>query len=235
MAQRRLRIVTRWMIVMALVLGGLLAVMSVPVAAVVDRLPIALDLEWAWLTDWERSGGARPYDVAEGIRYQRKDGFMSTEWEGKRRGPFREEQIRAYEERPSMREVTSDPRPRYARIEIVGERGEAAVYGVGWPFVAAFAVNTEGDSPSIRGTPMWEPRLWGETWFVPLQPRWFGLVVNAIFYGALVLAMLAALRWWRVRRRIKRGRCGACAYELGDGVTTCPECGLGRSVPSASA
>lgn len=233
MAARRLRFVTRWMIVVALVLGALLAVLSVPVAAVVVQLPRALDLEWEWLDEWMWSGGARPYDVAEGIRYQRRDLQMATEWEGKRRGPFSEEMLRAYAERPSMREVTSDPRPRYARIEIVGERGEAAVYGVGWPFVAAFAVNTDGDSPSIRGTPMWEPRLFGVSWRVPYQPRWFGLVVNTVFYGAIMLALMALLRWWRVHRRIKRGRCAACAYELGQGVSVCPECGLAAPAPAA--
>ncbi|MFI4871535.1 MAG: hypothetical protein ACIARQ_06960, partial [Phycisphaerales bacterium JB061] len=157
------RILSLRLVLVALVLGAVLAVLSVPVAAVVDRLPGVLDLKWAWLTEWERSGGARPYDVAEGIRYQRRDGFMSTEWEGKRRGPFSQELLRSYESQTSMREVTSDPRPRYARLEIMGERGEANVYGVGWPLVAAYATTTDGDSPSIRGTPLWEPRVFGRT------------------------------------------------------------------------
>jgi hypothetical protein len=168
-------------------------------------------------------------DAAGGVLYQRRDGPMATIWAAQRRGPFDEQWRRIFESR-GLAIVAGDPRPRYARLGLAWPGGEAAVYAVGWPLVAAYATTTMGDSPSIHGTPMWEPRVFGTAWRVPYQPRWFGLVVNAVFYAALALAVMALGRWWRVRRRIRRGRCGACGYELGAGVDVCPECGLAACV-----
>jgi len=49
-----------------------------------------------------------------------------------------------------------------------------------------------------------------------------------IFYAAILWLLFAAPFAWRRRRRIKRGLCPACAYDLrgrGSDSKTCPECG----------
>jgi hypothetical protein len=61
---------------------------------------------------------------------------------------------------------------------------------------------------------------------LPLRPIWPGLLANTFFYAAIMLGVLVGLRAWRTRRRLARGRCVACGYELGEGVAVCPECGL---------
>ncbi|UYV11810.1 MAG: hypothetical protein NCW75_10930 [Phycisphaera sp.] len=216
----RPRILSIRLIAVALVLGVVLAVASVPVAAVAARLPRAIGINGAW------DKGARFYDETSGVRYQRQDGPLATIWEAKRRAPFGNYQLRAYASRPAMQQVTADPRPRYAQLELVGGEGEAAVYAVGWPMRTAYATTTDGSHPANRGTPLWEPRAFGETWPVPYGVWWPGLVMNSAFYAALTLGMMVLLRWMRLCWRMMRGRCVACGYELGAGIHTCPECGL---------
>jgi hypothetical protein len=60
------------------------------------------------------------------------------------------------------------------------------------------------------------------------HPLWGGLAANAALAVAAAgtLVMLPSLvRFWRMRRAAKRGRCPHCRYELGPSATRCPECG----------
>ena len=64
---------------------------------------------------------------------------------------------------------------------------------------------------------------------LPLRPIWPGFAINTVFY-AVVLWLLFALGGTpfalRRRRRIKRGLCPKCAYDLrGIESSACPECG----------
>ena len=63
---------------------------------------------------------------------------------------------------------------------------------------------------------------------LPLRPLWPGFAINTIFYAAILWLPVAGLGALRRRRRIKRGLCPACAYDLrgrGTQSLTCPECG----------
>ena len=66
---------------------------------------------------------------------------------------------------------------------------------------------------------------------LPLHVFWPGFAINTVFYavgGWLLFAAPFALRRWR---RIRRGLCPKCAYDLRgtpDG-TACPECGFNRT------
>jgi len=63
---------------------------------------------------------------------------------------------------------------------------------------------------------------------LPLQPIWPGFAINTVFYAVtlwLLLVALFAVRGWR---RIKRGLCPKCAYDLRNrpsDSSVCPECG----------
>ena len=79
-----------------------------------------------------------------------------------------------------------------------------------------------GDQRVIVGT--W--RIYGKDVGLPLIPIWPGFAINTIFYAAIVWLLFAFPFALRRRRRIKRGLCPACAYDLrGSPATTCPECG----------
>ena len=66
----------------------------------------------------------------------------------------------------------------------------------------------------------------GEGLPYPLRPIWPGLLANTLCYATVTLALLVSVCLIRARRRRKRGCCVACGYELGEGLRTCPECGL---------
>lgn len=60
--------------------------------------------------------------------------------------------------------------------------------------------------------------------YFPVQPVWFGLAVNSMFYGgSLHFAAFGVGRIRRARRR-RRGCCEACGYPIGVGPV-CSECG----------
>lgn len=97
------------------------------------------------------------------------------------------------------------------------------VYWSGFPFRAAVGWwSFPGPSDNLIR------RTYGHTraWAIPLRPIWPGLLGNVAFYTALVLVPSAGVRFFRMRRRRARGRCVACNYELGEGISVCPECGL---------
>jgi len=76
--------------------------------------------------------------------------------------------------------------------------------------------------PGARGGPLHEQRA------LPLQPIWPGFAINTVFYAVVLWLLFAAPFALRRRRRIRRGLCPKCAYDLRGtpvGATACPECG----------
>jgi hypothetical protein len=59
---------------------------------------------------------------------------------------------------------------------------------------------------------------------LPIRPLWPGFAINTVFYAGLLWLLFAAPFALRRRRRIKRGRCPACAYPVGPSEV-CTECG----------
>ncbi len=69
---------------------------------------------------------------------------------------------------------------------------------------------------------------------LPYLPVWSGMLLNTLFYAALLWCALAVLRAFRHARRMHRGRCPACRYDLGfDFRTGCPECGWRKARETA--
>lgn len=65
---------------------------------------------------------------------------------------------------------------------------------------------------------------------VPMTPMWKGVICNTLIYTCgwlLLLSSPASFRALRSRRRIKRGLCIRCGYDLHSGTGgPCPECGF---------
>jgi hypothetical protein len=68
---------------------------------------------------------------------------------------------------------------------------------------------------------------------LPVRPLWPGFAINTIFYAAILRLPFAALGTLRRRRRIKRGLCPGCGYDLrGSASLTSPECGRQAQIGS---
>ena len=64
---------------------------------------------------------------------------------------------------------------------------------------------------------------------LPLRPMPLGLAADTLVFGAAAWALVRGPRWVRSTRRIRRGRCPACGYDLlGRFEGGCPECGWER-------
>jgi hypothetical protein len=65
---------------------------------------------------------------------------------------------------------------------------------------------------------------------LPLRPLWGGLALNTLFYASLFALPLIVWPLARRRRRIRKGRCPACGYDLAaTAEPVCPECGATRA------
>jgi hypothetical protein len=87
------------------------------------------------------------------------------------------------------------------------------------------------------------PDVGGDEWafaigerMLPLRPIWPGFAINTVFYAAVLWMLFAlggtpfALRKWR---RIRRGLCPKCGYDLRNRPSdsaACPECGAPSKV-----
>lgn len=61
------------------------------------------------------------------------------------------------------------------------------------------------------------------------RPIWAGLAFNTVFYALLVYGGIALARMFRNDRRMRRGLCIECRYDLRRNYSRgCPECGWGR-------
>ncbi len=70
---------------------------------------------------------------------------------------------------------------------------------------------------------------------LPYVPIWRGLLINTAFFAAVWAIPLSLIPVARARRRIRRGLCPDCCYDL-CGATDggCPECGWGRMAVGSS-
>jgi hypothetical protein len=76
------------------------------------------------------------------------------------------------------------------------------------------------------------PKAWAWDFrVVPYRPIWPGFAINTVFYAVILCLLFAAPFAVRRWRRIKRGLCAKCGYDLRGGrkqpsdSSVCPECG----------
>lgn len=65
------------------------------------------------------------------------------------------------------------------------------------------------------------------SWPLPWMPMVLGFATNTLFYGAVLFVPLFGVGVLKRRRRMKRGLCVRCAYDI-TGLSVCPECGQER-------
>ncbi|GIK20494.1 MAG: hypothetical protein AMXMBFR77_26120 [Phycisphaerales bacterium] len=76
---------------------------------------------------------------------------------------------------------------------------------------------------------LWTLKIHRYVW-LPYGPIWPGLLFNTLFYAAIWLAFFTGLAAVRTARRIRRGLCPVCRYDLRSlPQRACPECGWGRT------
>lgn len=208
------------MVVGALLVGVVLAVVSVPVAAVAARLHMNSQSSFP---DAEWEGDIDHGDYVEQI--SRRSWLGMTVY-----GSFMVPKPLPAAWAASLSgwiEPEEDPRPAFARMPFPRTEWMVDHSATGWPWRAAAGrmFNNPGVTP-IQMESLIEVTF-GSTFFrFPLRPYWPGLLANTLFYAVLALTLMVLLRWRRTRRRLARGLCVACGYELGEGVAVCPECGL---------
>jgi len=217
------RIVTRRVLLLSLVLGLVLAVASVPVAAVVlVFLP---------------PGNAEPeigFDVVERqpvlIRVHRYPTAAVWMAESMPLAP----QIDAADAELNFGPGYSpgvSAIPEMSGMAVLPD-GHMWVARAGWPMHAATAFKIEGPPQAatgvVGGLAM---TVRGDYIVVPYVPLARGAIANTVFYAALTFVVIAGLGLVRTRQRRARGQCLACGYKLDDGMCECPECGLAAHAP----
>jgi len=140
--------------------------------------------------------------------------------------------------------TADDILPKWCRSEAVAAREEMLPFppstgpifqARGWPFVAISQrfVRSQSDHSISNSIDLGLPDFAGNSRsprLLPLGPIWPGFAIDTVFYAAILWLLFAAPFALRRRRRIKRGLCPKCAYDLRGSkeATACPECGAAR-------
>jgi hypothetical protein len=99
-------------------------------------------------------------------------------------------------------------------------------YGLPWTSSRAVIFGGSGRPFAKELEAMWRPTFAGQEFALPVHPVWQGLFLNALTWTLAVAAPWYMLRAARRRRRLRRGWCVVCAYDMaGISTDTCPECG----------
>lgn len=226
------RPVTVRMLVVSVVAGLLLAVLSVPAAAVV--VTHTFKLGPLRTTSWRfaSAGGDGRTHLVYVTRHRYAYG-TATFWESGSEPESAAPKLRQQLSRPGIRVVDDRHRPSDLDTDLDGELRLSASYRVGWPFHSAKSLRRFALSDgNMREIGKWTVKVRGEAYTVPLLPHWPGLLANTAFYTLLVLTPIVLQRWWRLRRRRASGQCPACGYDMAGGAGVCPECGLAARASS---
>ncbi|MGD1916171.1 MAG: hypothetical protein ACFCBV_08285 [Phycisphaerales bacterium] len=220
---RRPRVLSPRLVLVSLVVGVVLAAGSVFMGAA---------YAWSGTRTPDAPGSVdRYFHEATTSLYSARRGWMWTRWVGLRFPGPGGQRVILYAESRGVEPIDRSPLPPRARILPARDWRRVDVLHAGWPWRAAFGMAQDttwsGRTPSVG---LWRVRATGIDWTVPFLPSWPGLLANTLFYTAVALMPLGLRRWIGLRLRARRGLCLACAYELGEGIGACPECGLVRAI-----
>jgi len=137
--------------------------------------------------------------------------------------------------------IWSQLQTRYTDVDQGQSTSMYSTMKSGWPALSASssgAVNLSNFNPdgsfekqidNAVGVPILDAAkaspMSASVWF-PFRPIWTGMLINTAFYAIVFWILLSIKRAYRHARRMHKGKCPICCYELGfvfiDG---CPECG----------
>lgn len=103
--------------------------------------------------------------------------------------------------------------------------GEGTIRAYGLPSTCLRTVSiisNQGNSRKV-GLRIDSPRM-GWRWF-PTWVYWPGMIGNLLVWNVVALALFGGFDVLVGLRRIQRGRCVRCGYDIGVGGAMCPECG----------
>jgi len=216
---------TARLIVLAVMIGVVVAALSVPVGSVVmqQQSRIVPPL-----------GASTPmYSTAE---YFKRDGHMAiamrrdfatgTLWEASTAPDGSMWVLATAAGISNARLVEQDPRPGPLRDPLDSHERLSVLLRAGWPLEAGYGVERWAPRSVANSAGVWKCTAFGQVWTVPYRPIWIGLIGNTLLYAAIALAIMVFFRRRVVTCRRAAGECVACGYELGRGVEICPECGL---------
>lgn len=153
------------------------------------------------------------------------------------------------ESRVPLDQVWDEIQSGFDPIEFSPEESQYSIIKVGFPalsFQGRVAINAKAPLPNntlathadgFFVPPIIQPmntiKLAGtesvpaaEYLFAPYQPIYSGLIINTLFYALIMWMLLSIKRAYRHARRMHKGKCPICKYELEyEFVDGCPECG----------
>ncbi|GAB5495760.1 MAG: hypothetical protein Phyf2KO_08400 [Phycisphaerales bacterium] len=108
-------------------------------------------------------------------------------------------------------------------------------YFAGWPlrclvrsdrFDSRFDYSAEQRAWDVGMRSPWRKHMAGgyRRDLLAIRPMPIRFLANTLFWGLIAWIPLRGIGLYRLRRRISRGLCIKCAYQLGS-IETCPECG----------
>ena len=137
---------------------------------------------------------------------------------------------------PAIRQWSRSPHWWTRSVEIEGTGAgprsrKTLTTSLGFPFHAVSSIieyqgNRGTQDPQSVAIPAWVRSHLGidlDT-HLPLRPRPLAFIANVLIYTVVLLTLHAMWCEGRSRRRMRRGRCAACGYDIA-GVERCPECG----------
>jgi hypothetical protein len=179
---------------------------------------------------------------ATGDRFYFRDGSSSYEWQiGTAWGHhflFFVRYDNAFEEQSQQADAASHAPPGWApfvkfdlatqyRGNFYAPRG--LIYGFGFPFVSTRSAYMWLADGSVRSIGI--NRSLGSSvdapW--PTWVYWPGMILNLLVWNAAGLTLFILFDGLVGLRRLRRGRCVICSYDIGVGASMCPECGTGSS------
>lgn len=121
----------------------------------------------------------------------------------------------------------TDPRPGRARMSSTETDSITFYVEQGFPIPCAWYRRWIPLVPNASASEsgILRIRVRGDVRYLPSRPVPWGLAINTIFYGLPVLGLVVALRQATRARRRRKDRCVACNYDLSGIAGPCPECG----------